>query len=100
MTMQHSLKLLILLAAATFPALTFADLAGIPLPSAIPAESVVSTYGAAFAVLLACLDYSRAPRTLRLPSPILVPAAEAFATGSAGHGRLAPRRLSQPLQCG
>ena len=97
--MQHSLKLLILVTTTALPAVTFAQLTGFSSALPLPAEALVPTYAAAFAVLLTLLDYTRAPRTLRLPSPVLVPVAEAFATGSVHVERVAPRRSLRTPQC-
>lgn len=97
--MQHSLKLLALLTAAALPALALADFAGLPFPFTIAAEYGLYTYGAAFAVLLALRDYARAPRKLRVPAPLLLPAREAFVHGAIPARPSARRRAFRAPQC-
>lgn len=85
--MQSFLKLLALFTATAFPALAFADLAGLPVPVTVSAEIGLYVYGSAFAALLALRDYARSPQRLALPAPLLMPAEEAFA-----HAPVAIRR--------
>lgn len=79
-TMQNSIKLLALFTVTAFPAMAFADIAGLNAPIAVAAETGLYVYGSAFVALMALRDYARTPRTLRLPAPVLLPAREAFTT--------------------
>lgn len=78
--MKNALKLFALFTATAFPALAFATVAGLPVPSALNAETGLALFASVMTVLTVLNDYARRARRfdLKPATPVLLPAREAF----------------------
>jgi len=92
--MKNALKLFALFTATAFPALAFATVAGLPVPSALNAETGLALFASVMAVLTVLNDYARRARRFELKpaAPVLFPAREAFADPHVAARRRVARR--------
>jgi hypothetical protein len=83
--MKSFLALLSLVATAGFSSIAIAEIAGMPVPTEMTVEAVLSAFTVAGVLMLLAGDYSRRRPSLELPSRArLMPASEVFTSASAG----------------